>query len=135
MSSALSWPSSDGVVAEFTFEVQEGQTARYQWPIRVSQAEISADGYDMSPLADATVYFVGRRPLPAHLTPVSANLGEEGFAFSFMGEAGVEYILEVSRDLTEWVPLGTRTGANEPITILDPAALGAEYRFYRARFE
>ena len=135
VSSALSWPSSDGVVAEFTFQVQEGQTGRYQWPIRVSQAEISADGYDMAALADATLYFVGRDPLPPQLTPVSAGLGEDGFGFSFQGETGVEYIVEVSSDLRQWVSLGTRVGANEPITISDPAALGAEHRFYRVRFE
>jgi hypothetical protein len=135
VSSALSWPASDGTVAEFTFQVQEGQTGRYQWPIRVSQAEVSADGYDMAALADATLYFVGRDPLPPQLTPVSAGLGEDGFGFSFPGEAGVAYSVEVSSNLTDWVSLGTRLGADEPITISDPAALGAEYRFYRVRFE
>ena len=135
LSSAIAWPSSEGVVAEFTFQVQEGQTMRHQWPIRVSQTGVSADGYDMTAVADATVDYVGRDPLLPELTPVSADLGEDGFAFSFLGEAGVEYVIEVSSDLAEWIPLGTRQGANESITILDPAALGTGYRFYRVRFE
>jgi hypothetical protein len=135
LSSALPWPSSEGVVAELVFQVQEGQSSRYQWPIRVRQAEHTADGYDMTTLPDATLYYVGREPLTPQLTPTPGGLTDEGFAFSFLGESGLNYVVEVSTDLVQWTELATRAGADELITILDADASGAEHRFYRVRFE
>ena len=135
LSSALPWPSSEGVVAELVFQVQEGQSSRYQWPIHVRQAEHTPDGYDMTILPDATLYYVGREPLTPQLTPMPGGLTEEGFAFSFLGEPGLNYVVEVSTDLVQWTPLATRAGADELITILDADASGAEHRFYRVLFE
>jgi hypothetical protein len=135
LSSAVAWPSAEGVLAEFSFQVQDGQSGRHQWPIRVSQAELSADGYDMTSIPEATLYYVGRDPLEPQLVPAPGGLTEEGFAFSFLGETGLEYTVEVSTDLVEWLPLASRSGADETITVVDPAALGSEHRFYRVRFE
>ncbi|MCL4179684.1 MAG: hypothetical protein KJ072_18290 [Verrucomicrobia bacterium] len=134
LSSAVAWPSAEGVLAEFSFQVQDGQSGRHQWPIRVSQAELSADGYDLTPIPDAAIHYVGRDPLPPQLTPAAAGLTEEGFAFSFLGETGLDYVVEVSTDLVEWSPLATHTGADATITVLDSTAIGAEQQFYRVRY-
>jgi hypothetical protein len=40
--SAIPWPASDGVLAEFTFQAQPGITAQHLWPITVKQIEISS---------------------------------------------------------------------------------------------
>jgi hypothetical protein len=134
VSGALPWPASEGVLAEFVFQVQEGQSDRHQWPVRVSQAEVSADGYDMTPIPDAAFYYVGRDPLPPQLTPSAGGLTAEGFAFSFLAETGLDYAVEMSTDLVEWSLLATHTGADATITVLDPAAIGEERRFYRVRY-
>jgi hypothetical protein len=134
VSSALAWPASEGVLAEFVFQVQDGQSDRHQWPVRVSQAELSADGYDMAPILDSALYYVGRDPLPPQLTPSAGGLTAEGFAFSFLGETGLDYVVEVSTDLVEWALLATHTGADAAISVVDSAAIGAAQRFYRVRY-
>lgn len=135
VSSALSWDYSNDAIAEFIFQVQAGQSAQYRWPIRVSHAEVSADGYDMAELSEATLYFVGRDPVQPMIEPGSVEVGEQGFGFSFQGEPGVQYIIETSNDLEEWTRLDTRDGSSGLITILDPAALSSAHRFYRVRSE
>jgi hypothetical protein len=41
--------------------------------------------------------------------------------------------LDLSENLTQWTPLQTFTATSNTITFVDPAALGAARRFYRAR--
>jgi hypothetical protein len=133
--SALPWPATEGALAEFVFEVQEGQSERRQWPIRLSQAEFTADGYDMIAFPDATLYFIGREPLQPQLLASPAGDAESGFTFSFLGETGLNYTVEVSNDLVEWTPLISREGTDEIITIQDETAAGSHQRYYRVRSE
>ncbi len=135
LSSALPWTPLEGAVAELVFQVQEGEPSRYQWPIRISQVELTSDGYDVASLPSATLYYTARDPLQPQLTPSSGDVTEAGFTFSFPGEAGLNYVVEVSTDLAEWTPIAIRTGADAMITVQDADASGAEQRFYRVRLE
>jgi hypothetical protein len=131
-SSALPWPTSQGALVEFVFEVQEGQSERHQWPIRVSQAEFTADGYDLMAFPDATLFFVGRDPLQLQLAGPVNDAGN-GFTFSFLGETGLNYTVEVSNDLVDWTPLISREGNDEIMIIQDETAAGSTQRYYRVR--
>jgi len=133
-SSATPWASKNGVLAEFVFQVQPGQTAQYRWPVRLSDLELTADGYDVRPVLQSEIYFIGRDPIQPDLSPASGSLTSDGFSLSLSGEPGVSYSLEVSSDLTSWSPLSTlTTGSNGALSFVDPAATNALHRFYRAK--
>src|SRR5262249_35133438 len=59
-SSATSWPTNGGVLAEFVFQVQSSQVSQYRWPILLSSVELTADGYDVRDLSNAELFFIGR---------------------------------------------------------------------------
>src|SRR5204862_4277728 len=85
MSSATPWPTSNGVLAEFVFQVQTGQTAQYRWPIWVSNVEVTDGGYDVQLLADAETFFIGRNPTPPNLSSTSGGWSSNGFSLSLSG--------------------------------------------------
>jgi len=133
-SSATQWAAKNGVLAEFVFQVQPGQTAQYRWPVRLSDLELTADGYDVRPVPQSEIYFIGRDPIPPDLSPASGSLTSNGFSLSLSGEPGVSYSLEVSSDLTNWLPLfSLTTGSNGALSFVDPAATNSLHRFYRAK--
>jgi uncharacterized repeat protein (TIGR02543 family) len=129
-SSATQWPANNGILAEFVFQVQPGQTAQYQWPIRVSDLELTADGYDVRPVPPDEIYFIGRDPLPPDLTP---TLNANGLSLTLAGEIGVSYAIEVSSDLITWTTLTTLTATNGTLNFNDAEAKNFGQRFYRAK--
>jgi hypothetical protein len=48
------------------------------------------------------------------------------------GSSGQTYMVEWSINLTNWLPLTTLTGSNEPVPVVDSNATN-RWRFYRAR--
>jgi hypothetical protein len=133
MSSAAAWPTNEGVLAEFVFQVQTGQTAQYRWPIRVSNVEVTASGYDVQSLTDTEIFYIGRVPIPPNLNSTSVGLSANGFSLSLTGEPGVSYRIEASSDLATWSPLVIVTGSNAALSFVDPAGTNSPQRFYRAR--
>ena len=71
-------------------------------------------------------------PAPAFLVAQS-RLTPEGFRLVWTSRSGLGYALDLSENLTQWTPLQTFTATSNTITFVDPAALGAARRFYRAR--
>ena len=134
MSSATPWPTNNGVLAEFVFQVQTGQTAQYRWPIWVTKVEVTDSGYDVQSLAEAEIFFIGRNPIPPNLSSTSGGLSSNGFSLSVTGESGVSYGIEASSDLVTWLPLVTLSaGSNGALSFVDPAATNSPQRFYRAK--
>ena len=133
MSSATPWPTNNGVLAEFVFQVQTGQTAQYRWPIWVSNVEVTAGGYDVQSLAEAETFFIGRAPMPPNLSSASSGLSAEGFHLSLEGDAGVSYGIEASTNLLNWTPLITVTNSSGSLNWVDPEAGNFSRRFYRAK--
>jgi endonuclease YncB( thermonuclease family) len=55
------------------------------------------------------------------------------FRFILLGEAGQNYQIEASNDLTDWLPLRTHTATGLTIEFEDAEAAQLGQRFYRAR--
>jgi hypothetical protein len=133
ISSPTAWATNGGVLAEFTFEIQPGQTERYGWPLRVSAAEIAPDSFDLLTLADRETLFIGRDPLPLIIQPGSLGFVPEGFGCAMQGEMDVPYVIEVSSDMVHWTALGTLQSATGALQFVDREASNSGQRFYRAR--
>jgi len=133
ISSATAWPTNEGVLAEFVFQVQESQTSEYRWPIQVNNVEVTPDGYDVQSLGTAETFFIGRNPSPASLNPASSDMTAGGFSLVFSGDAGAAYTIEVSSDLTNWTPLVTLADENGTVNFVDPGAQNWAQRFYRVK--
>jgi uncharacterized repeat protein (TIGR02543 family) len=130
-SSANSWPTNNGVIAELVFEAQAGQTGQYLWPIRVTRVK-GANGYDPAVLADQTINYIGRDQIPPTFGSTVSYSGTGGVQMTLSGEIGVNYAIETSEDLVNWAPLTTVTGGAGPVTITDANATSHSHRFYRA---
>ena len=127
------WSTNGGVLAEFTFQVQPGQAERYCWPILLSNAEVSVDGYRMLTLPDRQICFIGRDPIRPTLSGVTTGLSAAGFAFSLQGEPDVSYTIEASSDLVNWTPLYSTQSPNSSFDFVDPEAKHFAHRYYRAK--
>jgi hypothetical protein len=132
VSSATQWPTNNGVLAEFTFQVQSGQTAQYRWPIHLTGIELTADGYDILQLPDAQISLIGRDPNPPSLGAAAAGVAQDGFHMILGGEVGMGYTIEVSTDLVHWSAVSTVTTATGVLNFVDPEAKNSGQRFYRA---
>ncbi len=53
------------------------------------------------------------------------------FQFSFDTATGVNYEVQYSTNLIQWLPLVTLSGTGVPLTLIDPNAAGNQQRFYR----
>jgi hypothetical protein len=132
VSSANSWPTNNGVLAELIFEVQAQQTAQYLNPVTVTGVKV-ANGYDPVLLADQTVNYIGRaEPVPPVFGSSLIYSGTDGVQMTLSGEPGVVYRIESSDDLVSWAPLATVTAGASPVTITDANATSRTQRFYRA---
>jgi hypothetical protein len=130
--SATPWPASAGVLAELTFEIQPGAETSYRWPIQVSAAEITRNGYENFALADTATALIGRDPLPARIGAVSVPSSASGFEFVLTGETGLSYRIDSSLDLRNWTAVGTITCTDGQATFRDPESASSGWRFYRA---
>jgi hypothetical protein len=133
LSSATPWPTNSGVLAEFTFQVQPGQSDQYSWTVSIGNMEITDNGYEVLALSDAQLSFIGRESLPPRLTSASAAMSPGGFELSLTGEVGLSYTIEASSDLVTWTPVTTLTPANGTLNFTDPNGTNLGHRFYRAK--
>lgn len=120
-------------MVEVTFEVQAGQSARAQWPIRIEEIELATDGFGLFRLPAATIHYIARDPFPPVIEPEWMVFTGDGFAFKVTGEAGVTYVLEASQDLIEWFGIRTFDGTGQPLWVEDHGIEDQPHRFYRIR--
>jgi len=82
-------------------------------------------------LLSLTVISSTNRPVLYLTAPTRLANGQ--FQFTFNAAAGVNYTIQYSTTLTNWISLLTFGGSDEPVTIVDPNAAGSGQRFYRVR--
>jgi hypothetical protein len=133
VSSATAWPSRNGVLAEFTFQVQPGVASRARWLIRLSAVEITENGFDNRSLPDSALEFITQVAGPFRLDATGTRFTANGFSLMLTGEVGARYEIQASEDLKTWIPLVTLTNLIGTIEFVDTAATNFNQRFYRAR--
>jgi hypothetical protein len=67
----------------------------------------------------------------ASVSAVSSTNGQ--FAFGVAGDSGLDYVLEATADLVEWLPVAASNGAAPPLSITLPVDTQAVHRMYRLR--
>lgn len=60
-------------------------------------------------------------------------LGNGEFQFTFNTTAGVDYTIQYSTTLTNWVSVLAFNGSGGPVTVIDPTAASSSQRFYRVK--
>ena len=64
--------------------------------------------------------------------PSAPTVRTSGFSLTIVGQAGHTYVLQVSTNLTVWLPVSTNSPAtNGPLTFFDPSATNSQRGFYR----
>jgi len=93
VSSATAWPTNNGVLAQFTFQIQAGVTQQTLWPVSLTQGEVAIDNFDTQVLADTTLNLASTAQ-PAQLDPTASGPTKDGFKLVFHGQAGSVYVVE-----------------------------------------
>jgi hypothetical protein len=130
-SSPTPWGTNQGVLAEFTFQVQSGATSQYLWPITISAVETTENGYINHQLSNASASLSARAPVAGSVA--STGLHDGQFSLTVSGDTGASYLIEVSGDLEHWDPLVTVLNVSGSTEVSDPDAGKFDHRFYRAR--
>jgi hypothetical protein len=129
ITTATNWSTNSGVIAEFSFTVQEGAGQQYSWPVRVEQVEVSS-GFAPISIGGAELLYLGRDAVPPQFSVVPV-FSEEGFSLGFATELGLQYDIEISEDLVTWELLATMQGSGDTVPITDADAERVGRRFYR----
>jgi hypothetical protein len=132
VSSASAGSTYNGVLAQFTFTVQAGATARYGWPVQLENVEVSRDGFTTDLLGNASWTFIGHAPTDAAFAPAISFNADGSAKLTLRGDVGASYRVEASNDLVHWAPVGTYYSADGSIDVDDSAGNGAGPRFYKA---
>jgi hypothetical protein len=77
--------------------------------------------------SEGTVF---RLLLPPIIT-APTMLANGQFQFNFNTATGVDYAVEYSTNLTQWLPLVTLGGIGVPLTVIDPNTASSQQRYYR----
>ena len=59
--------------------------------------------------------------------------GSNRFQFGLNTASGMDYTIQYSSDLENWIPVLTLSGSGGPLIIFDPSAPGSGHRFYRVK--
>ena len=87
----------------------------------------------MSTSAPVNIQVVSQPASPIHLdfTGEGSGVNSNGqFSFTFNTDAGFEYVVEGSENLTNWTALATNPGSGAPLRYTE-SATGLSHRFYR----
>ena len=112
----------DGEVVELTATAAEG----WQFAGWEGAATGSENRTSLSVFADAEAKAVFKPVVAARLT-------ENGFSGKLTAEKGKVYVIEVSSNFKDWMPVATVTNLTGALEFHDPSATTAGLRFYRAR--
>ena len=138
VSSPEPWKVKDGVVAEVTFEVQEGADIN-DAILSIKPVEVTPDGYDNRIISGLSLNLgTGETTELETDSPVGVQIVEIinfPFGFSFTAEQGKSYVVEVTQDLKQWGELETYKGDGKPLKFIDPRLPIVPFKrnFYRVR--
>ena len=77
-------------------------------------------------VANSALFFVS----PLYFS-TAGFLTNHQFQLSFLGVPGSNYVLQVTTNLTTWVPISTNSVMTNPLILFDANATNFRYRFYR----
>jgi hypothetical protein len=128
------WPGTSGVVAVLTFTPTAEFAAQAEWPLSLTQAEVTGSGFDIRPLDDVAA--VVRSPQTV-LTParVSLQLNPDGtLDLAILAPAGAPVSVESGTDLSHWTEFQRVTGLGDtsPVHLRLTPQPGDPARFWRA---
>ncbi len=132
VSSADAWTATNGVLAEFDFEVQAPAENQYLWPIALTGAEVTYGFGNAQLVANGNPIFVGREPVAGWLSG-SGLQADGGFQLLLNGDPGAEYVIEASSDLVSWEAITNVINVDGVISFVDEGASNYQQRFYRTR--
>jgi hypothetical protein len=133
VSSPEPWTVKDGVLAELTFEVQDGADLN-KAVLALSEVEVTPDGFD-NRMLDGVEFNVGSdattEPEPSIIEIVAMT--KAPFAFSFGAKEGRIYDVQSSEDLRNWGTLKTYNGTGTLIRFEDERDQVFPQIYYRVR--
>jgi len=68
---------------------------------------------------------------PRSFSTLALNRADGSFSFTLTADAGHDYSIEASTNLTDWTPIRTLTSFPGTLEVSDPEASSFGYRFYR----
>lgn len=133
ISSATAWPANNGVLARFTFTVQPGATALYEWRLNLKNLELSRDGFETQTPGNGGWIFRGHEPTQATIAPSVTFTLDGRPKITFQGDAGAWFEILASSDLTDWASIGVLYSENGTLQFEDSLAGQSTTRFYRTK--
>jgi hypothetical protein len=132
ISSATPWPSSNGILAELTFQVQPGYYQQESWPITLGNIEITENGFNNRLLKDTQCSFIGVTQVPFHLTATSASHTANGFTLTMDNGALIPFGVMASTNLIDWEwVMPVTNNWQQPLSFTDKDAPKYPARFYK----
>ena len=133
VSSPEPWTVKDGVLAELSFDVQDGADLN-KAVLSLSEVEVTPDGFD-NRILDGVEFNVGSgattEPEPNIIEIVAMT--KAPFAFSFGAKEGRVYDVQSSQDLRSWGTLKTYNGTGTLIRFEDERDQVFPQIYYRVR--
>ena len=132
VSSPEPWTVKDGVLAEISFDVQDGADLP-QAVLALSQVEVTPDGFDNRMLTGSS-FNVGSGETDKPTEPSEVEIiGIENapFGFSFNTEEGTRYEVQASDDLRKWEQLREVKGTGEVVKFVDFRKAFYQQQYYR----
>ena len=134
VSSPEPWTTKNGVLAEVSFDVQDGADLN-QAVLALSQVEVTPDGFDNRMLSGSS-FNVGSGETDKPTEPSEVEIiGIENapFGFSFNTEEGTRYEVQASGDLRKWEQLREVKGTGEVVKFVDFRKAFYQQQYYRVR--
>ena len=73
--------------------------------------------------------------LLTNVTVLTSGMTQNGFQLNLLKPANSNCVIEATSDLKNWAPVTTNTTTSTNISFTDPASIGLNSRFYRARLQ
>jgi plastocyanin len=133
---ASAWPNTNGVAATFTFLALPGLTNAPNWPLTLTNIQVTGTGYDIRSLDPVNAVVEGMNGALA--APVLAVTGVNRVAgnlsLSVAAGVGTIIVVQTSTNLINWLPYGspvTGQGANVAVPVPLTINTNERARFYR----